>query len=393
MSRKTTSRKTIASQTPRKNQPAPTWRRKLIFNIVLIVILVGVAYTVLVNVGSRSVPSIVCGTEVEVAAPSSAILTRLLVGPNQEVQAGQVLAELRNDTLDVQIAAAEAEIDELERSRQQERSTLSREVQRFSLAEKLSDVRGELATVAVEIGAAERAVSAAETTVQRHEEALERARELFASNALTVSELDARELAASDARQAVVDHRVALRRLQTQERNLEASLALYQHQEANLAAEAEAQLTDLDVSIRKRQGELETLLAERGQLSLRTEVDGVVVELARSEGELISRGEPVLTLITGDRIWVEAYMKPERRSTVVRGDEAEIVIDGGGRERLAGRVQDVLPVLKPLPGGEGTGGLTISEPRTVVIIDFVSPELAQHRVRPGQRVSTVLKPR
>src|SRR5690606_23174453 len=100
-------------------------------------------------------------------------------------------------------------------------------------------------------------------------------------------------------------------------------------------------------------------------------------------------------LSTGDEIWVEAYVPTEQRSAVQSGDAVELWVDSAGRQRLAGRVQGVLPVLKPLPAGEGAAsalGAPSAQFYAVVLIGFDDPVTAKGVVWPGQRISAIFRP-
>ena len=367
---------------------AKRWYVKLVFNLLIAAILAVILYTVVSDVGSVAVPAFVTGTQVEVAATEGGTLEQLKVDRNERVQRGQVLAELRNQTLDARISAASAELEQAISSRQQARSDVNQGLKRFSINEKIADIRGRIAMLDVEIQSASREIRDAHGTYRLRQDALQRAEELHQEGALTVSEVETRRLALLEARTTTEDLRAKLLRLQTQREGLDENTELYKEQLQNLQKEAGDFLTELDVSTRKLRGQIETLLAQRKQLTLRANADGTILELYRREGELVSEGETVLTISTGDRLWIEAHVPAERSQTIAPGDPVEIEVETLGQQRLPGSVKGVLPVLRT-QGTNDVGFLASSEPYAVVLIEFQDPEDAKGRLQVGQRVSVV----
>lgn len=389
-------KETLQSLSSQNGRARPSWLGRTLFNLILLAVLGTVAYTVLTAASGITAPSIVTGTQVQVAARTSGTLERLYVTRNAPVQKGQVLATLRDETLEARIAGASAELAELQNSRLSAQSNESLALRLFSIREKIAELQGQLATQEVEVHAASRAVLDAQRTLEMREDALRRAEALYREGALTLPELESRRMATAQARATLEDLRDQQRRLSVQRRSMLGNISLYQEQLTNLQQEASDALTQIDLSLQRTRSELDTLLAQREQLTLRAETSGIVSDVAKNEGELVSAGETVLQISTGDEIWVEAYLDPSQRSAVSAGVPVDVVVDAAGRKRLPGQISGVLPVLRPFPGsGSVGGGLVPSDTRNyiVALVSFRQPEQAKLLVQPGQQVSTVIRAR
>lgn len=373
-------------------QHSPGWHRKLLFNGLLLVIVAIVVFSLWGRFASVSVPAFVTGTLVEVAAPNAATVARVAVERNAEVRRGDLVAVLQNETLDARVAAASDELEELIRSRNLVRNDASRVLRRLSINERIADLRTQLAQLDMEMASLGPAIRGASETLRLRREALERAEALFAERALTASELDSRRLALTEARATLEEVYSENRQLGAKRKGLLESIELYQQQLSNLEKEVENALAELEATIGKQRGVLGTLLAEQRQLTLRAEAGGVVMDVAKHEGERVSAGERILTISTGDELRVEAYLEPQQRSSVSPGQPVEIRVDSAGRTKLAGRVQGVLPVLKTMPVDTGTT-LTLQKTYAIILIEFDQPELAKREVQAGQRVTAVFLPK
>jgi len=374
-------------------RPRRRWQVKVLFNGILLVVLIFVILQVMKNVASVSVTGIVTGTQLEVAAKQGGTLSRLETALNQPVRKSQTLARMSSPALDARIAAASAELEQLERSRLEARSDVQTALKQFTMNEKISEMEGAITKLKVNIASASATIQTTSETLTILREGVRRARKLLEEKAIARPQLEERQIKVQDALLTQTAQIAEWRRLLAERITLEESLKLYRQQAENLRQEQDLFLTEVDMNIRKVQGDLQTLRVEREGLILTAEADGVVSEVLRNAGELVSPGEPVLRIVTGDRKWVEAFVPPEQRLTIQPGDPVEILPNGTSKTRLSGKVRDILPVLKDIPfGGSAFLGIS-SQGYTVVIVDFEDGLQAQQLAQVGQRVKVVFLPK
>lgn len=369
------------------------WQVKVLFNGILLVVLIFVILQVMKNVASVSVTGIVTGTQLEVAANQGGTLCRLETALNQPVRKSQTLARMNSPALDARIAAASAELEQLERSRTEARSDIQTALKQFTINEKITEIEGAITKLEVNIASASATIQNTSETLNILRDGVRRARKLFEEKAIARPQLEERQIKVQDALQTQTARIAEWRRFLAERATLNGNLKLYRQQSENLRQEQDLFLTEVDRNIRKVQGEIKTLMVEREGLILIAETDGVVSEVLKNPGELVSSGEPVLRIVTGDRKWVEAFVTPEQRLTIQPGDPVEILPNSTSKIRLSGKVRDILPVLKDIPfGGSAFMGVP-SQGYTVVIVDFEDGLQAQQMAQVGQRVKVVFMPK
>ncbi len=356
-------------------------------------VLIFVILQVMKNVASVSVTGIVTGTQLEVAANQGGTLCRLETALNQPVRKSQTLARMNSPALDARIAAASAELEQLERSRTEARSDIQTALKQFTINEKITEIEGAITKLEVNIASASATIQNTSETLNILRDGVRRARKLFEEKAIARPQLEERLIKVQDALQTQTARIAEWRRFLAERATLNGNLKLYRQQSENLRQEQDLFLTEVDRNIRKVQGEIKTLMVEREGLILIAETDGVVSEVLKNPGELVSSGEPVLRIVTGDRKWVEAFVTPEQRLTIQPGDPVEILPNSTSKIRLSGKVRDILPVLKDIPfGGSAFMGVP-SQGYTVVIVDFEDGLQAQQMAQVGQRVKVVFMPK
>ncbi|MFP4316701.1 MAG: HlyD family secretion protein [Desulfovibrionales bacterium] len=93
------------------------------------------------------------------------------------------------------------------------------------------------------------------------------------------------------------------------------------------------------------------LLLERAEkLTIRSPLNGVVLECRIREGERIPSGQRVLTLLSSDHLFLDAYVPQEAVDTLQAGSAAQINVRGNPPNTLSGRVQKVVPLKPPSRG-------------------------------------------
>jgi multidrug resistance efflux pump len=133
----------------------------------------------------------------------------------------------------------------------------------------------------------------------------------------------------------------------------EVKTARYQY-EASLAHINSVLMTGPDIENLENGRRIRQLALEKSQLKLQSEamlvhspVEGKISDILVTEGEFVSRGDLVITVIKNEKAFVNAYLAPEYIKYAEVGQSATIVFANG--ERVSARVAAVPSLTKPIP--------------------------------------------
>jgi multidrug resistance efflux pump len=222
-------------------------------------------------------------------------------------------------------------------------------------------------------------------------ERLRRGEELLAQDALTVSELDERRRTAVETESRLQEALARQKSLTAKEVELKEILDLHRTRLASLAADWTGLITELELRRQEKEGLRNRLRANLDDLRIVADHDGIVTGVLRQEGEYVPSGGPILRVMRGEKIWVEAYLRVADKRFIKPGDRVKLVGEMTVGS-LAGRVQKVLPVLKPLPPGQQSP-LGRQENYAVLVITPDDAELARAILSPAQQVTARVKRR
>jgi multidrug resistance efflux pump len=290
----------------------------------------------------------VVGNEVQISSEMGGKLLSIEVKPNSKVEKGQLLAEISDETLSVEIAAASDELRALGEVLEKARADTSALERQYSIREKAVEAEGEIAILDSEIASLAAEIEAASQNSAIAGDRLARAESLFAKQAMTRSQLEGHQLAVAEATRAFQE--VEARRDQSLRRrdHLRRLIELYRDRLAQVERENNDRLSDLEIEVKKKSGELDSLRARRSAMRIYSDHSGIVSALSRSEGEVVSAGEPILILTTGDRLRVEVQIPADQRNALEPGDRVEILTHERDRVPLYGWVEGILPTLRTL---------------------------------------------
>jgi membrane fusion protein (multidrug efflux system) len=107
-------------------------------------------------------------------------------------------------------------------------------------------------------------------------------------------------------------------------------------------------------------------------------------------GQLVQPGQPLLSVVPLDDIWVTANLKETEVEDVNPGDAADITVDAYPGVHVAGHVESLSPAtgakFSLLPPDNATGNFTKVVQRIPVRIRLDRPNDAQRPLRPGMSV-------
>jgi membrane fusion protein, multidrug efflux system len=246
------------------------------------------------------------------------------------------------------------------------------------LAAKLEQAEGDLAAAEAfagaghKVGQAEAQVAAARANVRQADAAawkahrdVERNRALEARGVISRQQLDDAEAAA----------RVA-----------EAQLQAAQDQVAN--AEAAGTLATARVAAARAARDQAAL--QLSYTRLLAPASGVVSRKDVEVGQLVQVGQPLMSVVPLDDVWVVANLKETEVENVATGDRVEIKVDSYPGRKFSGTVESLSPAsgarFSVLPPDNATGNFTKVVQRIPVRIRIDGGSDAAHVLRPGMSV-------
>jgi membrane fusion protein (multidrug efflux system) len=289
---------------------------------------------------------------------SSGIVAAVLVTDYQQVKAGDLLVQIRDDDFRAQVELAEASVVAAEAA--------------------LINVRKQRELQTARIAQARANVDAAKPDVERTRLELAREQMLEEGNASTKQKL---EIAEADY------HRLAAT-LTSREAELD-----MQRKQVDVL---EAQEVQLVADLGAKQASLKVARVNLDYTRIMAPTDGIVGERKVRPGQLVSAGTQVMSLV-GRSIWIVANYKESQLTHVGVGDVAEVTIDGIPDTVWPGHVDTISPAsgstFSLLPPDNATGNFTKIAQRIPVKIVMEGQAAADPRLRAGMSVLATIKTR
>ncbi len=288
-----------ANQSNKENSPSPPDqvskqnRVRKITNILISIIILSVIFSI---VADRVVPTTdnarVKGYVVPIKPQVSGQVIDIQVQPNQLVAEGDILVKL--NAIDYEIAVDKAKQD-LEIAGQ--------------------NVGAQTATIAASQASLTSAI------VERDNVELQTKRVLAMADKGVVSKSEADKARAS------------LARARANVRNAQADVEKAKKQ-LGATGEENSQIKAALLALEKAQLDLERTI-------VRAPTSGGVSNFSLSEGFYASAGQPVMTFVSTESIWIEAYFRENSLGNIHVGDEVEIALDFAPGKVLKGRVSSI----------------------------------------------------
>jgi len=236
---------------------------------------------------------------------------------------------------------------------------------RARLAQTEADLAALLATVSsrTRVGQAEAAVAQAQANAAKARADLARMEPLAAQNIVSQQQLDAARAAAAAA-------------------------------EAQLAA-AQAMLVGADARVAASRAARDQAALQLSYTRIITPSAGIVSKKAVELGQLVQPGQPLMTVVPLEDVWVTANLKETETADVTPGDSADITVDAYKGMHVRGHVESLSPAtgakFSLLPPDNATGNFTKVVQRIPVRIHLDSPVDPVHPLRPGMSVVATIK--
>jgi membrane fusion protein (multidrug efflux system) len=350
-----------------------------------------------------------------IAARVGGTVLRVPVEANQEVEAGAVLVEIDQRDYEVALERARAELADAEAAAIAARATVP--ITSTTASSNELTAQGGVAQAEVSFGEALQGVEVARTrlaTAQaRQREAVanatkatrdvERLKPLLAKDEIPQQQYDAAVAAASASEAAsdsaaaqvkeaelgihVAESRLAQAKVGREQASAELRGAQTTPEQVK-ASRARADAADAKVRQNRaivRQAELNLEYA-----TVKAPVKGIVSRKAVEVGQVIQQGQPLMTVIPLDRVWVTANFKETQLENMRPGQRATIEVDAYGGREFSGKVESLAAAtgsrFSLLPPDNATGNYVKVVQRVPVRIQLDEGQDPEHLLRPGMSV-------
>jgi HlyD family secretion protein len=291
-------------------------------------------------------------TQVGVAPKIPGRVVRIAVQEGQQVQAGQVLAELDAAEIGAQTEQARAAVAAAQTRPAQAEAALV--VARASVEAQLLQARAQIeaATAGLEASkasmhATEANLEAAETNLVRAESDLQRLEALYRDGAAAAQQLDTARSAAKAARAQRDAARAQRDAAQTQIGAAAAGVA--QARAALAVAEANRQTVAIraqDVvasraQLAQAQAVLEQTEILRGYTILKAPMSGVIVSKTAEVGDLVGVGAPIVTVADLSQVYLRVFISETDLGRITLGLPVDVRVDAFPGRTFRGKVERI----------------------------------------------------
>ncbi|WP_217476984.1 HlyD family secretion protein [Stutzerimonas stutzeri] len=334
--------------------PAKLQRRLFIF-VALLLLVAGAFFAHWFFIGrfyEHTDNAYVQGEITRISSQLAARIERVHVQDNQHVQPGDLLVTLEPG--DFRLALDQA------------RANLA--IREAELAQAVSRLEQQTSLIA----ASQASVSAAQANLERSQVDLSRVEALRKPG--FVSEERVTTLSA--------DARVA----RSQRQKAEADLAAQRQQVDTLQADVKR----LQAQIDGARAEIERAELNVSRTEIRSPISGIVGQRSARNGQYVSVGAYLMSIVPDEDIWVQANFKETQIGHMQVGQSAELTFDTFPDTPIEGRVESLSPAsgaqFSLLPPDNATGNFTKVVQRIPVKLTFASDNPLKGRIRPGMSV-------
>jgi membrane fusion protein (multidrug efflux system) len=323
-------------------------------------------------------------------------VSRVLVQDNQAVKAGDDLVELDDRDLRVKLASARADL--AASTAQLHASQTQLELTRNEVESNMAVAQGGVTQAAAMGGTTQAAIEQAQADIvaaraQRTLNAseLERTERLFATGALSQSQLDTRKTALEQSDASLAQAQARLASAQANLGNSSGSLVtargrLIAAQSGPQRLEAAAAQVELQQArVDQAKSALDQAELNVSYTHIVAAVSGVVSRRSVEVGQMVSPDRPLMALVPLDNTWVVANFKEDQIAAIVPGARAQVSIDTYDGHKLSGHVESLSggtgSRFSLLPPDNASGNFTKVVQRVPVLIRLdAHPDL---QLRPG----------
>ena len=163
--------------------------------------------------------------------------------------------------------------------------------------------------------------------------------------------------------------------------------------DASLAA-AQAALVGADARVASARASRDQAALQLSYTRIIASLTGVVSKKTVEVGQLVQPGQPLMTVVPLDDVWITANLKETETADVSPGDAVEFTVDAYPDQHFTGHVESLSPAtgarFSLLPPDNATGNFTKVVQRLPVRIRPDQANDAAHPLRPGMSVDVTI---
>jgi membrane fusion protein (multidrug efflux system) len=357
-----------------------------------------------------------------IAARVGGTVLKVSVVDNQQVPEGAELVVI--DPRDYEIALARAQAELADARAEQAAAQASGQIMDTTASSNMSTAQGSVSQAESTITEAEHGIAVARARLQtaqarqREQEAnstkatrdVERLRGLLAKDEIAQQQFDA-AVASADAAKAAVESAKAQvleaeAAIKASESRLTQSRAGREQAGAELrtaqtfpqqiaASKAKAQAAAARVALSEAQVKQAELNLQRA--TLKAPVTGIVSRKSVEPGQVIQPGQPLMTVIPLDRVWITANFKETQLRDMRVGQTVTVDVDAYGGHEFTGKVESIAAAtgsrFSLLPPDNASGNFVKVVQRVPVKIVLDNGQDPDRLLRPGMSVSPTVHTR
>ena len=350
-----------------------------------------------------------------IASRVGGTVLHVLVEPNQEVEAGAVLVEIDKRDYEVALERARAELADAEAVAVAAKASVP--ITSTTASSNVTTARGGVEQADASYLEAQQAVEVARTRLStaqaREREAaanatkasrdVERLNPLLAKDEIAQQQFDAAvaaaaankaatESAQAQVKEAELSIRVAESRLaQAGVGRQQASAGLKTAQTAPEQVTASRARADAaDAKVRQNKAMVKQAELNLEYATVKAPVKGIVSRKSVETGQVIQPGQPLMTIIPLDRVWVTANFKETQLASMRPGQRVKIEVDAYDGREFSGKVESLAAAtgsrFSLLPPDNATGNYVKVVQRVPVRILLDEGQDPEQLLRPGMSV-------
>lgn len=341
----------------------------------------------------------------QVSARVGGQVIKVYVEDNQQVQAGQPLAEI--DPKDYQVALDQAQANLASAEADYEQARVNVPITDVTVTSGVntasSSVLGSAAQVAQskkQVEAAQARVEQAKANATKAQDDVERYTPLVQRDVISKQQFDAAVAAATAAKSQVLEAQADVIGAEDGVRQAQEKLQQSQIQShastANAGGQRQAQVARANAAaaaVRQQQAKLEQAQLNLSYTHILAPATGIVNKKSVVVGANLSPGQDLLTIIPLDNLWVTANFKETQLQKMKPGQKVTIEVDALGGRKYDGTVTQIGGAtgskLSLFPPENATGNYVKVVQRLPVRIDFTNlqEQNKDHLLRPGYSVT------
>jgi len=393
------------------------WSRLRIIGGVVLLVLIGVGVWLWLTRGRESTDDAQVDAYVTpIASRVGGTVLRVPVGDNQQVEAGAVLVEI--DPRDYQVALDHARAELANAQADLAAAQANVPISSIETSNNVAAAKGGVDRAAAGIVEAEHGLDAAkarlstaqarkrelEATAAKDAKDVERLKGLLAKDEIPQQQFDTALAQAESSKAAAESAGAQVQEADAAIKGAESRLVSARGGQAVAAAElrttetapeqmavTRARAKSAEAKVKQAEATVKQAELNLDYTTIKAPFKGTVSRKTVQPGQVIQPGQPTMTIIPLEQVWITANFKETQLENMRPGQKVDIDVDAYGGKRFSGKVETIAPAtgarFSLLPPENASGNFVKVVQRVPVRIVLDSGQDAEHVLRPGMSVT------